>query len=318
MTISTYGPNKLWTSGSTHGYRRDDIMIRDYHLQRHHFQDTNWRIQSIEEIWIIRVFIFKAGTHSTALSQYISIPAKWMLISGIHYQSLWRYGMDSDFPIDLLDVTISMYDVVQNCRSLGPKPSNGRLVTVLVLPSTKQYTSLTASCMDCPRASWYVDTFVQQKHLCGVRNATEIDSVRSPSPQASSFWTVVGHTSPGDIISGTAWRLPARRRLWWHSPNGLGFAPVCWELRNRDLWMRHREPAEVITLACWLSKQGAAAVVAAEGGPHGNPEWLLPARRDMKRVTGLHGLASLWANREWQGLLDFPSIASILSLDSFG
>jgi len=53
VTIITYGPNKLWTSGSTHGYGRDDIMIQDYHLQRHHFQDTNWRIQSIEEIWII-------------------------------------------------------------------------------------------------------------------------------------------------------------------------------------------------------------------------------------------------------------------------
>ena len=83
MTIITYGPNKLWTSGIATAmtasesrqatkivyisYGRDDIMIRDYHLQRHHFQETNWRIQSIDEIWIVRVFI-KAGTHSTALS----------------------------------------------------------------------------------------------------------------------------------------------------------------------------------------------------------------------------------------------------------
>ena len=92
MTIITYGPNRLWTSGSTHGYGTDDIMIRDYHLQRHHFQDTNCRIQSIEEIWIIRVFIFKAGTHSTALSQYISIAAKLVLLNGIHYQSLWIWN----------------------------------------------------------------------------------------------------------------------------------------------------------------------------------------------------------------------------------
>jgi hypothetical protein len=105
MTIITYGPNKLWTSGITTAmtasksskatkivyncYGRDDIIIRDYHLQRHHFQETNWRIQSIDEIWIIRVFIFKAGTHSMVLSQYISIPAKLLLLTGIYYQSLW-------------------------------------------------------------------------------------------------------------------------------------------------------------------------------------------------------------------------------------
>jgi hypothetical protein len=49
----TYGLNTLWTSGTTHGYKRDDIMIGDYHLQSHDFHDTNWRIQSIDEIWII-------------------------------------------------------------------------------------------------------------------------------------------------------------------------------------------------------------------------------------------------------------------------
>jgi len=76
-------------------YGRDDIMIRDYHLQRHHFQETNWRIQSIDKIRIIRVFIFKAGTHSTALSQYPSIPAKLLLLSGI-LTSPYGYGMDSE------------------------------------------------------------------------------------------------------------------------------------------------------------------------------------------------------------------------------
>jgi hypothetical protein len=111
-------------------------MIRDYHLHMRHFQDTNWRIQSIDEIWIIRVFIFKAGTHSTALSQYISIPAKLLLSIGTHYypQSSWGYGVDSELRMDLLDVPISMF-VVPNCRGFGPKPGNGRSVTVLVLPS---------------------------------------------------------------------------------------------------------------------------------------------------------------------------------------
>jgi hypothetical protein len=89
MSIITYCPNRRWTSGSTHGYRRDDIMVQHYHLHRHHIRDTNWRIQSIDGIWIIRVFIFEAGTHSTELSQYISIPAQLLLSSGIHYQSLW-------------------------------------------------------------------------------------------------------------------------------------------------------------------------------------------------------------------------------------
>jgi len=111
---------------------------------------------------------------------------------------------------------------------------------------------------------------VQRKHICSTRWATEIIAVRSSSPQASSFWTVVGHISPGDTNLGTAWWLPARRQLSWNSPNGLGFAPVCWELRYRDLWKWHREPAKVVTLAGWMCEQGAAAVVMAEWGPHGN------------------------------------------------
>jgi len=57
MTIITDGQNKLWTSGSTTAmtvrksrkatkivyncYGRDDIIIRDYHLQMHHVQETN-------------------------------------------------------------------------------------------------------------------------------------------------------------------------------------------------------------------------------------------------------------------------------------
>jgi hypothetical protein len=101
-------------------------MIRDYHLQRHHFQNSNWRIHSIEEIWIIRVSI-SAGTHSAALSQsYLYQQNQELLLSsGIHYQPLWRYGEDSELPIDLLDVPISIYYVVQNCCGLGPKPGNG-------------------------------------------------------------------------------------------------------------------------------------------------------------------------------------------------
>jgi len=71
MTINTNARSMLWTSGSTTAmtasmsrkasnivyicYGTDDIILRDYHLQRHHFQDTIWRIQSIDEIWTIRV-----------------------------------------------------------------------------------------------------------------------------------------------------------------------------------------------------------------------------------------------------------------------
>jgi len=42
--------------------------------------------------------------------------------------------MAMELRMDLLDVPISMY-VVPNCRGLGPKPGNGRSVTVPVLPS---------------------------------------------------------------------------------------------------------------------------------------------------------------------------------------
>jgi len=117
-------------------------MIRDYHLQRRHFQDTIWRIQSIDETWIVRVFIFKPGTHSTALSQYISIPAKLLLSIATHYypQSSWGYGVDSQLQMDLLDVPISMY-VVPNCHGFGPKPGNGRSVNVPVFPSNNIHLS---------------------------------------------------------------------------------------------------------------------------------------------------------------------------------
>jgi len=45
---------------------------------------------------------------------------------------------------------------------------------------------------------------------------------------------------------------------------------------------------------CWIWEQGAVVVVAAEGGPQGYPEWLLPARRDTTWVPGRRGLALLW------------------------
>jgi hypothetical protein len=107
-------------------------MIQDYHLQRHHFPETNWRIQSIDEIWIIRVFILKARTHSTALSQYPSIPTKLLLLSGI-VTSPYGYRMDSELQMDRLDVPMSMY-VVPNGEGFRPKPGNGRSVTLPVLP----------------------------------------------------------------------------------------------------------------------------------------------------------------------------------------
>ena len=181
-------------------YRRDDIIIRDYHLQRRHLQETNWRIQSIEEIWIIRVFI-NAGTHSTVLSQYISLPAKLLLLCGIYYQSLWRYGMDSEFQMDLLDVPISMY-AIPNSRGFGPKPGNGRLVTVPVLPSNNILLSQPPLWTAHERVDMWM--LSSSGNISVARYATETIAVRSSSPQASSFWSVVEHTSPGDTNSGTA------------------------------------------------------------------------------------------------------------------
>jgi len=60
--------------------------------------------------------------------------------------------MDSELRMDLLDVPISMY-VVPNGNGLGPKPGIGQSVTLPVLPSNKQYTSLAATIMDCQGAS---------------------------------------------------------------------------------------------------------------------------------------------------------------------
>jgi len=68
-----------------------------------------------------------------ALSQYPSIPAKLLLLSGI-LTSPYGYEMDSELQMDLLDVPISMY-LVSNSRGFGRKPGNGRSVTVPVLPS---------------------------------------------------------------------------------------------------------------------------------------------------------------------------------------
>jgi hypothetical protein len=62
-----------------------------------------------------------------------------------------------------------------------------------------------------------------------------------------------------------------------------------------------------------MSEQGAAAVVVAEGGPHGNSERLLPARRDMKGVTGWRGLAPCERTINDKASWIFPSTASIIS-----
>jgi len=87
----------------------------------------------------------------------------------------------------------------------------------------------------------------------------------SLSAQASmKLRDLLGHTSPGDTNSGTAWWMQARKQLPSHSPNSVGFAPVCWEMWYRDLWMQHREPAEMVTLTGWMVEQEAVAVVAAE------------------------------------------------------
>ena len=79
--------------------------------------------------------------------------------------------------MDQLDVPISMYDVVQNCRDLAPKPDNGLSVTVPVLQSKKHYNSLRASIIDCQRTSGYVDASVQPKRVYCARYVTETIAV---------------------------------------------------------------------------------------------------------------------------------------------
>jgi len=118
--------------------------------------------------------------------------------------------------------------------------------------------------MDCSWAGSYVDRREWRKYVCRASCATKTFMVRSSSPLASSFWTMIGHTSPGDTNSGTTWWLLARWRLSKHSPNGLGFPPVCWELQYMDLWIQHGEAAEVVSLAGWMGKQGAGPVFGAE------------------------------------------------------
>jgi len=51
-------------------------------------------------------------------------------------------------------------------------------------------------------------------------------------------------------------------------------------------WNQGGYTSEVVTFVRWMSKQVAAAVVAAEERQHGNLEWLLLAHLGMKGVTG--------------------------------
>ena len=165
---------------------------------------------------------------------------------------------------------------------------------------------------------------MQRKHVCSVRYAAETMAVMTVLlyQHQRSFWTVERHTSPGDTNLGSAWWLLDRRRSLWHSPNGLGFAPVYLELRCRDLWMRHRDLAEVVSIACWMSEQGAAVVVVVEGGPYGNPEWQLPARRDTTGVAGVRGLApgkrTVNDKASWIALPLLPSFLLIILANTDG
>jgi hypothetical protein len=111
-------------------------MIQDYHLQTHHFQESNWRIQSIMEIWIVYVFIFKAGTHSTALSQYISVPAKsgitiikWHTLPVL--MAIWNGVRVTNESAGCVHLDVCGTKL----RSFGPKQGNGQSVTVPVLTS---------------------------------------------------------------------------------------------------------------------------------------------------------------------------------------
>ena len=71
-----------------------------------------------------------------------------------------------------------------------------------------------------------------------------------------------------------------------------------------------------------MGEQRAAAVVAAEGGPHGNPDRLLPAHRDTKGVTGRRGLApcerTVNEKASWISLPPLPSFLLILLTNTDG
>jgi len=102
---------------------------------------------------------------SVRISLYMQY-LEFVLTSGIHYQSLWRYRVDSELLIDLLDVPLLMY-VVPNCCGFGPTPSTSPSVTRPVLPLTKQYTSLAAS---ISAAQEQVDMWIV---LCGAMLTVE-------------------------------------------------------------------------------------------------------------------------------------------------
>jgi hypothetical protein len=72
------------------------FMIQDSYLQKHYFHGTNWRIKSIDVIWMIRVSNYhaqvKIGTDSAALKSINNLykwkgllPDPLLLSSGIHY-----------------------------------------------------------------------------------------------------------------------------------------------------------------------------------------------------------------------------------------
>jgi len=194
----------------------------------------------------------------------------------------------------LMDVVIWMYVMPSGC-GFGPEHGNGRLAT---LPGLSSNNILLAHA-----PLWTTDEPVEMWMLSSSGNmsvawyATDPIAVRGSSPQVSSFWSIVEDTSPWDTNSETAWQLPARRLLTWHSLNGLGFAPICWKLLYRVRWMRHREPADAVTLKCWMGEQGVAAEVEAEEGPYGNHDWLLPATPEEEGSDWTVGMIPLWANR---------------------
>jgi len=64
---------------------------------------------------------------------------------------------------------------------------------------------------------------------------------------------------------------------------------------------------------CWMGKQGAAMVVAAEGGPQGNLEWMLPAHQDTEGIIGWTNLAVLWPTISiWTPGFSLPQLPSFL------
>jgi len=86
--------------------------------------------------------------------------------SGVHYQLLWQYEVDSELQIPLLNVVI-LKSVVWSFRKLRPNPTNGCLVTVPVLTSNNIPLSQPPRCTAQEKADMWMVLYSQNCHRSG-------------------------------------------------------------------------------------------------------------------------------------------------------